>query len=43
MQIPMRSKLNKGLNGTLNDLATYVETGKPSAAKQRELAKKKRR
>jgi len=41
MQIPLKSKLNSGLNETLNDFATYVETGKVSKAKQKEIDNRK--
>ena len=37
MQIPMKSALNKLYPKLLDDLAIYVETGKPSPRKQREI------
>jgi len=40
MQIPMKSKLSKGLNELRNDLVTYVETGKISRSKQKEVNKR---
>jgi len=41
MQMPLKSKLSKGLSELQNDLATYVETGKISHSKQREVNKRK--
>jgi len=40
MQIPMKSKLNAGLNETMSDLATYVETGRVSISKQKRVKEK---
>ncbi|MEM8856755.1 MAG: SRPBCC family protein [Chloroflexota bacterium] len=37
MQIPMKISLEKLYPGLLDDLATYIETGKPSARKQKEI------
>ena len=37
MQIPMKFSLEKLYPGLLDDLATFVETGKPSARKQKEI------
>ncbi|CAL2104231.1 conserved protein of unknown function [Tenacibaculum sp. 190130A14a] len=37
LQIPMKAQLKKIYPGILDDLVTYVETGKPSARKQKEL------
>jgi hypothetical protein len=41
MEIPMRMQLNKALSVTLNDLKTYVETGKISSKKQGEIERKR--
>lgn len=41
MQTPMKSKLNAGLNELSNDLTTFVETGKISNTKKKELQKRK--
>jgi hypothetical protein len=37
MQIPMKMALDKLYPELLNDMAVYVETGRPSARKQKEL------
>ncbi|MEM7374415.1 MAG: SRPBCC family protein [Bacteroidota bacterium] len=37
MQIPMKMAFSKLYPGLLDDLATFVETGKPSARKQKEI------
>ena len=37
MQLPMKKALDKLYPELLNDMAVYVETGKPSARKQKEL------
>lgn len=37
MQIPMKSALTKLYPELLDDLAIFVETGKPSPRKQKEL------
>ena len=42
LQIPLKFQLNKGLNELHSDLSTYMETGKPSASKQKEIRKKKK-
>ena len=39
LQIPMKSALKKLYPGLLDDLATYIETGKASARKQEEQRK----
>jgi hypothetical protein len=41
MEIPMKMQLNKALSITLDDLKTYVETGKISGKKQGEIDRKK--
>ncbi len=41
LQIPMKSQLNKIYPGLLDDLAVYIETGNPSARKQKEINCKK--
>jgi len=41
MQVPMKSKLNKGLNELGNDLVTFAETGNISNSKQKEMNKKR--
>ncbi|MGI9612724.1 MAG: SRPBCC family protein [Acidimicrobiales bacterium] len=38
MEIPMKKALEKLYPGMLDDLAVYIETGRPSVRKQRELA-----
>jgi len=40
MQIPMKMALNKLYPALLNDLAVYIETGKPSPRKQKEIDNK---
>ncbi len=37
MQIPMKIAFRKLYPGLMNDLVTFIETGKPSARKQKEL------
>lgn len=41
MQIPMKMSLQKLYPELLNDLAIYIETGKPSPRKQKELERRK--
>jgi hypothetical protein len=38
MQIPMKSRLNKGVDRTLDDIKTYIETGEVTERKARELS-----
>jgi len=40
MQVPMKLKLDKGLNELRDDLIIFAETGKISNSKQKELKKK---
>lgn len=40
MSVPLKYKLNQGLNDTLTDLSTYVESGMPSEAKLKEINEK---
>lgn len=37
MQLPMKMALKKLYPGLVDDLTTYIETGKPSARKQKEM------
>ena len=41
MQIPMKMAFSKLYPGLLDDLKTFIETGKPSARKQKAIAKLK--
>ena len=41
LQIPMKMALKKLYPGLLNDLVIFVETGKPSPRKQKELERRK--
>jgi len=41
MQIPMKFNLNKAVQGTLDDMSNYINSGQPSQRKQAELNKKK--
>ncbi len=41
MQIPMQIAFKKLYPGLLDDLATYIETGKPSLRKQKEIYSRK--
>lgn len=38
MEIPMKNALDKLYPDLLNDMAVFVETGRPSPRKQQELA-----
>lgn len=42
MEIPMKSKLRKGVEETLEDITIYIETGNISERKQKEQSKLKK-
>ena len=40
MQIPMKARLNKGVESSLDDIKTYIETGKVTEQKAKEIAQR---